>query len=634
MSVVIETTQGDITVDLFLTERPKACLNFIKLCKLKYYNFNLFHTVERNFIAQTGDPTGLGDGGESVWGVIEGPDKKFFEAEFLPKIRHTHPGLLSFVSVGKNMIGSQFFFTLGSELTSLDGLHCVIGEVVEGHEVLRKLNETIVDDKFKPYQDVRITHTVILEDPFNDPRGFKVPDRSPSPTPERLKNGKIGADEDIDDTEGKTAAEIQEMLAEREAKARATILEIVGDLPDAECAPPENVLFVCKLNPVTNDDDLEIIFSRFGKVVNCEVIRDKQTGDSLQYAFVEFEDQKSCENAYFKMDNVLIDDRRIHVDFSQSVSRVKWKGKGRGVETSGKLDFNNLQDDGKRNHNGRSRDRSLQRDRSQRNQSNGSFQRRYAREGRSPERNRGRRSPQRQNSRHRSSQEKRIQSNRSPPRREGRNDRSPPMRQGRDDRSDQGRIQMERSRNRCPQRREDRSDYRNNHNYRGRSDRRSPQRREDNRDRRSPQRREDRRDRRSPQRREDNRNQRSPQGRDDRRDRRSPQRREDNRHRKSPQRNEDRRRDDRSIDSRSVDNGRDLFRKDDEKVVEKSKRDKKKKSKKRRSSSSSSSTSSSSSSSSSDSDSTPKKKKKKRKSKKDKKSKSKRRKSSSSDSSP
>ena len=63
-----------------------------------------------------------------------------------------------------------------------------------------------------------------------------------------------------------TTAELEEMKAEREAKARATILEIVGDLPDAEIAPPENVLFVCKLNPVTTDEDLEIIFSRFGKV--------------------------------------------------------------------------------------------------------------------------------------------------------------------------------------------------------------------------------------------------------------------------------------------------------------------------------------------------------------------------------
>lgn len=158
---------------------------------------------------------------------------------------------------------------------------------------------------------------------------MKIPERSPSPTPERLKGGRIAPDEEIDETAGKSIEEINEMIAEREAKARATILEMVGDIPDADIAPPENVLFVCKLNPVTNDDDLEIIFSRFGKIKSCEVIRDKKTGDSLQYAFVDFEERKACEDAYFKMDNVLIDDRRIHVDFSQSVAKVKWYGKGR-----------------------------------------------------------------------------------------------------------------------------------------------------------------------------------------------------------------------------------------------------------------------------------------------------------------
>lgn len=328
MAVVIETTLGDITVDLFVNERPKSCLNFIKLAKLKYYNYNLFHTVEQGFIAQTGDPTGAGDGGSSVWGVIEGSSKRFFEAELIPKIKHSEPGLLSMVGDENNMIGSQFFFTLGPDLTSLDGKHCVIGEVTEGHEVLRKIGEAICDESHRPYQDVRITHTVILEDPYSDPRGFREPTRSPSPSAERLKNGRIAADEEIDDTEGKTEAEIQEMLQEREAKARATILEIVGDIPDADIAPPENVLFVCKLNPVTTDDDLKVIFSRFGKIKTCEVIRDKQTGDSLQYAFIEYEDQKFCEEAYMKMDNVLIDDRRIHVDFSQSVSKIKWRGKG------------------------------------------------------------------------------------------------------------------------------------------------------------------------------------------------------------------------------------------------------------------------------------------------------------------
>lgn len=56
--------------------------------------------------------------------------------------------------------------------------------------------------------------------------------------------------------------------------------------------------------------------------MSCEVIRDKRTGDSLQYAFIEYENQKDCEQAYFKMQGVLIDDHRIHVDFSQSVSKL------------------------------------------------------------------------------------------------------------------------------------------------------------------------------------------------------------------------------------------------------------------------------------------------------------------------
>mgnify|MGYP001980131323 CR=1 FL=1 len=70
---------------------------------------------------------------------------------------------------------------------------------------------------------------------------------------------------------------------------------------------PENVLFVCKLNPITEDEDLEIIFSRFGPIRKCEIKRDQKSGDSLCYAFVEFEDVKACEEAYFKMQGALVD---------------------------------------------------------------------------------------------------------------------------------------------------------------------------------------------------------------------------------------------------------------------------------------------------------------------------------------
>ncbi len=62
-------------------------------------------------------------------------------------------------------------------------------------------------------------------------------------------------------------------------------------------------------------------------------MRDWKTGQSLQYAFIEYESAKSCEEAYLKMDNVPIDDRRIKVDFSQSVSKLMPRTKGNQVKS-------------------------------------------------------------------------------------------------------------------------------------------------------------------------------------------------------------------------------------------------------------------------------------------------------------
>ncbi|KAJ9580460.1 hypothetical protein L9F63_024361 [Diploptera punctata] len=319
MAVVIETTLGDMTVDLYVEKRPITCKNFLKLCKIKYYNLCLFHSIQRNFIAQTGDPTDTGKNGESIYGKIDGDHPPFFEAEMVPELKHTKPGLVSMFNCGNNMLGSQFFITLGSDLQSLDSEHCVFGEVAEGMDVLRKLNKVKCDSNHRSCGDVRITHTVILEDPFDDPEGLQVPDRSPEPTRKMIMNVYIAPDKELDEATGTSAAEIQEQEKTRE--------ENVGDLPDSEMAPQGNTLFISNLNPVTNDEDLEVIFSRFGKIKSCKIIRNKTTGASLQYAFIEYEDRKACEDAYFKMDNVLIDDRRIRVDFSKS-----WKGKGRSVE--------------------------------------------------------------------------------------------------------------------------------------------------------------------------------------------------------------------------------------------------------------------------------------------------------------
>lgn len=78
------------------------------------------------------------------------------------------------------------------------------------------------------------------------------------------------------DAEDEDAEEVERERKRKEAAAAALTLEIVGDLPHADVKPPENVLFVCKLNPVTRSDDLELIFSRFGTITKCEVIRDKR----------------------------------------------------------------------------------------------------------------------------------------------------------------------------------------------------------------------------------------------------------------------------------------------------------------------------------------------------------------------
>ena len=218
------------------------------------------------------------------------------------------------------LAASQFLVTLGENLDYLDGKAAIFGKVVEGFDTLQKIDQAFIDDKGRPMKDIRIRHTIVLDDPFPDPVGLREPSSSPVPSKAQLATVLIPDDEVLDENIDEAA--VAKLRREREARAQALTLEMLGDLPHAEVKPPENVLFVCKLNPVTQDEDLNLIFSRFGKILSCEVIRDKRTGDSLQYAFIEFQEQKDCEQAYFKMQGVLIDDHRIHVDFSQSVSKL------------------------------------------------------------------------------------------------------------------------------------------------------------------------------------------------------------------------------------------------------------------------------------------------------------------------
>ena len=66
--MLLKTTVGDIDLELWSKETPKACRNFVQLCMEEYYNDTIFHRVVKGFIIQGGDPTGIGTGGESIYG--------------------------------------------------------------------------------------------------------------------------------------------------------------------------------------------------------------------------------------------------------------------------------------------------------------------------------------------------------------------------------------------------------------------------------------------------------------------------------------------------------------------------------------------------------------------------------------
>lgn len=68
MAVLLETSLGNLVIDLHVHDCPVTTKNFLKLCKVHYFDNVLFFNVQKDFIAQTGDPTGTGRGGTSIFG--------------------------------------------------------------------------------------------------------------------------------------------------------------------------------------------------------------------------------------------------------------------------------------------------------------------------------------------------------------------------------------------------------------------------------------------------------------------------------------------------------------------------------------------------------------------------------------
>lgn len=187
-SVIFHTTQGEISVELFAKQTPLTCRNFLQLCVDGYYDNTIFHRLVPGFIIQGGDPTGTGQGGESIYdggalsgeldpwpmdqrhGRNAGPTGVGFKDEFHSRLKFNRRGLLGMANEERpDTNGSQFFFTL-DKADALTGKNTVFGRVA-GNTIynLMSIAEGEVDEATeRPLYPTKITSVEILVNPFDD----------------------------------------------------------------------------------------------------------------------------------------------------------------------------------------------------------------------------------------------------------------------------------------------------------------------------------------------------------------------------------------------------------------------------------------------------------------------------------
>ncbi|MEM0140355.1 MAG: peptidylprolyl isomerase [Ferroplasma sp.] len=143
-NVVLETSLGDIEIELFDNDMPVTAGNFKKLVEQGFYNNTIFHRVIPDFMIQGGDPTGTGMGG---------PGYKIKD-EF-SKNNKNDRGTIAMANAGPNTGGSQFFINVVNN-NYLDKMHPVFGKVVKGLDVADKISKVKRDRNDKPVEKITI----------------------------------------------------------------------------------------------------------------------------------------------------------------------------------------------------------------------------------------------------------------------------------------------------------------------------------------------------------------------------------------------------------------------------------------------------------------------------------------------
>ena len=146
---------GKVSCELYWEHAAHTCQNFATLAHQGYYDNCKFHRIVADFVIQTGDPTGTGRGGKSIFGDS-------FPDEIHPDLKHTGAGILSMANSGPDTNGSQFFITL-APTQNLDGKHTIFGRVCAGIGVVNRIGLVPTDAGDLPTEDVRITRAYAEE---------------------------------------------------------------------------------------------------------------------------------------------------------------------------------------------------------------------------------------------------------------------------------------------------------------------------------------------------------------------------------------------------------------------------------------------------------------------------------------